>query len=255
MVGRRPVRAGLRADHAAALRRRHGGAAGHGARAGRRRTRRCRARSVRDRLGSAGGRAQQDQAASRRRRSAPRPAGGPVGSRVVDRRRTDRHRRRRRPVGFRLPRRRSVAVARRRACRHPDPVAAVRTGHRRRHHHGRAAVAGCRRRTCGERRRGPAGVADRADRRNLARRVVVDRRRAAPRTSGRWHAVVTDGGDRAVGAPAGRDAGACACLRRGTGGVAGAERSAGRSARGARAADGARRNGATAWTATGRCRW
>ena len=52
------------------------------------------------------------------------------------------------------------------ACRHPDPVAAVRTGRRRRHHRGRAAVAGCRRRTCGERRRGPAGVADRADRRD-----------------------------------------------------------------------------------------
>ena len=58
MVGRRPVRAGLRADHAAALRGRHGGAAGHRARAGRRRTRRCRARSVRDRPGPAGRRAQ-----------------------------------------------------------------------------------------------------------------------------------------------------------------------------------------------------
>ena len=112
MVGGRPVRAGLRADHAAALRRRHGGATGNSARARRRRTRRCRARSLRHRPGPAGGGAQQDQATSRRRRAAPRSAGGSAGTRVVGRRGADRHRRRHHPVGVRLPRRRSLAAAR-----------------------------------------------------------------------------------------------------------------------------------------------
>ena len=55
------------------------------------------------------------QAASGRRRAAPRSAGRPAGAGVVGRRRTHRHRRRPQPVGIRLPRCRSRAAARRRA--------------------------------------------------------------------------------------------------------------------------------------------
>ena len=78
-----------------------------------------------DRLGPAGGRAQQDQAASCRRRAASRPAGGSAGSGGVGRRRTDRHRRRRHTSRCSV-----TAAPIRRCCAETSPRITLTRSHR-----------------------------------------------------------------------------------------------------------------------------
>ena len=85
-------------------------------------------------------------------------------------------------------------------------VAPLRARDRARHHRRRVAAA---RRDEARELIGAGdepGLAGRADRRVAARRIRADRRCAAARASGRRRAVVADGGDRALGAAAGRRA-------------------------------------------------